>query len=66
MPYISDKPRAYVREDNILYKPRAYVLQDNIYDKPGAYIGRANFSNIFYTPNVANLGFWKIDLTIAL
>ena len=38
----------------------------NISDKPRIYIRQANFSNIFYAPNVANLGFWKIDQTIAL
>ena len=48
-----------------MFKPWAY-LQDNILDKPWAYVCQANFLNIFYAPNVANLGFLKIGLTIAL
>ena len=36
-----------------------------ILDKPRAYIGRAYFSNIFYTPNITNLGYSNFGLILS-
>ena len=49
-----------------MFKNMFKEAKNIISEKPRANLCRANFSNIFYTPEVANLRFWRIGPTMAL